>query len=113
VTDGVDPAVKGVKPPGPQAVIDCSRREARGRELPARDHPVLSLRDLGDNPITWSIEGIYSNAGSTTSGASHRKSNGLPRGSEGSGEGRNRTGDTMIFSHVLYRLSYLARESGC
>ena len=22
-------------------------------------------------------------------------------------EGRNRTGDTMIFSHVLYRLSYL------
>jgi Bacterial low temperature requirement A protein (LtrA) len=29
------------------------------------------------------------------------------------GEGRNRTGDTMIFSHVLYRLSYLAREAGC
>ena len=24
-----------------------------------------------------------------------------------SAEGRNRTGDTMIFSHVLYRLSYL------
>ena len=24
------------------------------------------------------------------------------------GEGQNRTGDTMIFSHVLYRLSYLA-----
>ena len=24
------------------------------------------------------------------------------------GEARNRTGDTMIFSHVLYRLSYLA-----
>jgi hypothetical protein len=22
-------------------------------------------------------------------------------------EGRNRTGDTMIFSHVLYQLSYL------
>ena len=22
-------------------------------------------------------------------------------------EGQNRTGDTMIFSHVLYRLSYL------
>jgi hypothetical protein len=30
-----------------------------------------------------------------------------------SGEGRNRTGDTMIFSHVLYRLSYLAaRRNG-
>jgi hypothetical protein len=31
-----------------------------------------------------------------------------------SGEGRNRTGDTMIFSHVLYRLSYLAarRQAG-
>ncbi len=30
-----------------------------------------------------------------------------------SGEGRNRTGDTAIFSRVLYQLSYLAagRES--
>ena len=25
----------------------------------------------------------------------------------GGAEGQNRTGDTMIFSHVLYRLSYL------
>jgi hypothetical protein len=25
------------------------------------------------------------------------------------GEGRNRTGDTTIFSRVLYQLSYLAR----
>jgi hypothetical protein len=30
------------------------------------------------------------------------------------GEGRNRTGDTTIFSRVLYQLSYLAREArGC
>jgi hypothetical protein len=29
------------------------------------------------------------------------------------GEGRNRTGDTTIFSRVLYQLSYLAaREDG-
>jgi hypothetical protein len=28
---------------------------------------------------------------------------------ESSGEGRNRTGDTTVFSRVLYRLSYLAR----
>jgi hypothetical protein len=27
-----------------------------------------------------------------------------------SGEGRNRTGDTTVFSRVLYRLSYLARR---
>jgi hypothetical protein len=26
----------------------------------------------------------------------------------GNGEGRNRTGDTTIFSRVLYQLSYLA-----
>jgi hypothetical protein len=26
------------------------------------------------------------------------------------GEGRNRTGDTTIFSRVLYQLSYLARS---
>jgi hypothetical protein len=28
------------------------------------------------------------------------------------GEGRNRTGDTTIFSRVLYQLSYLAEERG-
>ena len=27
------------------------------------------------------------------------------------GEGRNRTGDTTVFSRVLYRLSYLARRA--
>ncbi len=27
------------------------------------------------------------------------------------GEGRNRTGDTTIFSRVLYQLSYLADEA--
>jgi hypothetical protein len=27
-----------------------------------------------------------------------------------SGEGRNRTGDTTVFSRVLYRLSYLAAD---
>ena len=26
------------------------------------------------------------------------------------GQGQNRTADTMIFSHVLYQLSYLARK---
>ena len=30
-----------------------------------------------------------------------------------SGEGRNRTGDTTVFSRVLYRLSYLAAASQC
>src|SRR5436305_7118385 len=35
------------------------------------------------------------------------------RTSVGSGEGRNRTGDTTVFSRVLYRLSYLAREAKC
>jgi hypothetical protein len=30
---------------------------------------------------------------------------------DGDGEGRNRTGDTTVFSRVLYRLSYLARVS--
>ena len=29
-------------------------------------------------------------------------------GLRASGEGRNRTGDTTVFSRVLYRLSYLA-----
>ena len=32
------------------------------------------------------------------------------RRSHPDGEGRNRTGDTTIFSRVLYQLSYLARE---
>jgi hypothetical protein len=34
----------------------------------------------------------------------YRSENGLDKG----GEGRNRTGDTTVFSRVLYRLSYLA-----
>ena len=29
------------------------------------------------------------------------------------GEGRNRTGDTTVFSRVLYQLSYLARDGQC
>jgi hypothetical protein len=29
----------------------------------------------------------------------------------GDGEGQNRTGDTTIFSRVLYQLSYLAGEA--
>ena len=32
-------------------------------------------------------------------------------GALGDGEGRNRTGDTTVFSRVLYRLSYLARTA--
>jgi hypothetical protein len=32
------------------------------------------------------------------------------RTSSRSGEGRNRTGDTTVFSRVLYQLSYLARR---
>jgi lactoylglutathione lyase len=34
----------------------------------------------------------------------------IDRGWGGDGEGRNRTGDTTIFSRVLYRLSYLAAD---
>jgi hypothetical protein len=30
------------------------------------------------------------------------------KGMDRCGEGRNRTGDTTVFSRVLYRLSYLA-----
>ena len=33
------------------------------------------------------------------------------RRSRSDGEGRNRTGDTTIFSRVLYQLSYLARRA--
>ena len=35
------------------------------------------------------------------------------RRSRSSGEGRNRTGDTTVFSRVLYQLSYLAAASKC
>ncbi len=33
--------------------------------------------------------------------------------SRSNGEARNRTGDTTIFSRVLYQLSYLAGAVGC
>src|SRR5512133_3680601 len=36
---------------------------------------------------------------------------GAENGVDASGEGRNRTGDTTVFSRVLYQLSYLARAA--
>ena len=36
----------------------------------------------------------------------------MATGFEISGEGRNRTGDTTVFSRVLYQLSYLAGQRG-
>jgi hypothetical protein len=38
------------------------------------------------------------------------RANGKSRTSSGDGEGRNRTGDTTVFSRVLYQLSYLASD---
>jgi hypothetical protein len=32
------------------------------------------------------------------------------RGRKDGGQGQNRTADTVIFSHVLYQLSYLAGQ---
>ena len=37
----------------------------------------------------------------------------LAHGCCSSGQGQNRTADTVIFSHVLYQLSYLAPAEGC
>jgi hypothetical protein len=37
---------------------------------------------------------------------------GAGRTSDRSGEGRTRTGDTPVFSRVLYQLSYLAAGAG-
>src|SRR5581483_8827715 len=37
----------------------------------------------------------------------------LAHGEQVYGEGRNRTGDTTVFSRVLYRLSYLAPAGKC
>ena len=46
-----------------------------------------------------------------------RRSAAKPRGVRGIepayGEGRNRTGDTTVFSRVLYQLSYLAERPQC
>jgi hypothetical protein len=36
---------------------------------------------------------------------------GRQNGVDRDGEGRNRTGDTTVFSRVLYQLSYLARRA--
>jgi hypothetical protein len=36
-----------------------------------------------------------------------RSSRRRPGATEGGAESQNRTGDTVIFSHVLYQLSYL------
>jgi hypothetical protein len=59
MTHRVDPAVEGVKPPGPHAVLDRPSAQPLGRELRPRDDAVLPRRDLGHDPVTWSVQCIY------------------------------------------------------
>jgi hypothetical protein len=48
--------------------------------------------------------------GENAPGGPNARESGRAAGSEG-GEGRNRTGDTTVFSRVLYQLSYLAASA--
>jgi hypothetical protein len=78
---------------------------ANQKRLAASAMPLLSLDQTANNslPLLGSVE---------ESGSKRGKSRGkskpdLRRGAQG----RNRTTDTVIFSHVLYQLSYLGAET--
>src|SRR5829696_7129397 len=66
-----------------------------------KDHPNLCLIALtGDEAPTMCC--------SRTSSCTASSNGSPPCGRAADGEGRNRTGDTTVFSRVLYQLSYLA-----
>ena len=48
-----------------------------------------------------------------TQGAPREKGKWFPISEKGGAQGRNRTTDTVIFSHVLYQLSYLGLSGEC
>jgi hypothetical protein len=48
---GVNPAVKGVEPAGPHALVHAGIGEAGGAELGGCDHAVLATRNRGDPRI--------------------------------------------------------------
>jgi hypothetical protein len=50
MTDGVHAAVPDVQPPGLHPVVDRTAPSAELHELPARDEPVLALRQRRDAP---------------------------------------------------------------
>jgi hypothetical protein len=61
---------------------------------------------MGHEALNLPLEAGIENPGEQRQRGAPEKPN--PAGAFQSGEGRNRTGDTAIFSRVLYQLSYLA-----
>ena len=51
MADGVDAAVEGGEPAGPDAAVDLLRRQPQLEQLTARDHPALLGRELGDREV--------------------------------------------------------------
>src|SRR4029079_8305434 len=87
--------IRQALPPG--SPTRRSARPSRGTVVPDPPAPSRTLNEsfrTHGNPAksSWSAHG----AGRT---------------SPGDGEGRDRTGDTTVFSRVLYQLSYLARAA--
>ena len=62
-----------------------------------------------------SLAVLWLHTGESALSFARKKTPQVPRtcGVGGSGQGRDRTGDTRIFSPVLYQLSYLSRELEC
>ena len=59
---GVHPAVNGVEPARPYAVLDRLGPHSRSEELRAVDHPMLPPREAGDHLVhaKWDGFGSYS-----------------------------------------------------
>ncbi len=79
----------------------CSTRVVEAR-IPDRGRPHVHAAAPGPE-----VEG-GADDGDGAGGFSCGNVTGGRTSAAGSGEGRNRTGDTTVFSRVLYRLSYLA-----
>src|SRR5205823_2232807 len=78
------------------------RGHKRSRRSASSNATLLPAPRTPDPPNRREGGGPRGNQGFT------RESPPAPSGAQAHGEGRNRTGDTTVFSRVLYRLSYLA-----
>jgi hypothetical protein len=85
--------------PGEQEEKQQEDRNTPADQKRARDHQEAERKEKREPHATRLPGGARDNA-SRPNAASRFL---------GDGEGRNRTGDTTIFSRVLYQLSYLAR----
>ena len=92
------------------SVVPCSAKRNLRSSQPASSRAAIVVIGLLLEPSEGTDQPNLKGESAGTKPAPNGSAAVCERGaSRGSGEGRNRTGDTTVFSRVLYQLSYLAK----